>query len=111
MQWQLEASPHAAGVAVLVYGLVGVFGAARFGRDTAGDILVNTWLGGRAEGFLDLAVTAYLAISMPPVQVLPHVVRNHHAFLFNGTKVTRQGSALRSPAHVLRRFINLSLLA
>ncbi len=59
----------AAGVAVLVYGLVGVFGAARFGRDTAGDILVNTWLGGRAEGFLDLAVTAYLAISMPPVQV------------------------------------------
>ncbi len=57
------------GVAVLVYGLVGVFGAARFGRDTAGDILVNTWLGGRAEGFLDLAVTAYLAISMPPVQV------------------------------------------
>ena len=53
---------------MLVYGLVGVFGAARFGRDTAGDILVNTWLGGRAEGVLDLAVTAYLAISMPPVQ-------------------------------------------
>jgi hypothetical protein len=53
---------------MLVYGLVGVFGAARFGRDTAGDILVNTWLGGRAEGVLDLAVTAYLAISVPPVQ-------------------------------------------
>ena len=51
-----------------MYGLVGVFGAARFGSDTAGDILVNTWLGGRAEGFLDAAVTCYLAISIPPVQ-------------------------------------------
>lgn len=47
---------------------MGVFGAARFGSDTAGDILVNTWLGGRAEGFLDAAVTCYLAISIPPVQ-------------------------------------------
>ena len=65
-----------AGVAVLVYGLVGVFGAARFGAATAGDILVNTWLGGRAEGVMDAAVVAYLAISMPPVQasiVLLHV--------------------------------------
>lgn len=54
---------------MLVYGLVGVFGAARFGADTEGDILVNSWLGGRSEGVLDFAVMCYLAISMPPIQV------------------------------------------
>lgn len=32
-------------------------------------MLVNEWLGGPAEGFLDLAIAAYLSISVPPMQV------------------------------------------
>lgn len=58
-----------AGVAIAVYGLVGTFGAARYGLATEGDLLVNTWLGGRAEGILDAVLVAYLAISIPPIQV------------------------------------------
>lgn len=59
-----------AGVAVVVYCLVGVFGAARYGLQTEGDLLVNDWVGGgRGEGWLDAAVLVYLAISMPPIQV------------------------------------------
>lgn len=52
-----------------VYGVIGIFGAARYGAKTEGNILVNTWLGGPAEGFLDLAIAAYLSISVPPMQV------------------------------------------
>ena len=52
-----------------VYGVIGVFGAARYGLATQGNVLVNTWLGGRWEGILDLAVAAYLSISVPPMQV------------------------------------------
>lgn len=67
-----------AGVAVVIYGLVGIFGAARYGQHTEGDLLVNDWLGGgRGEGALDAAVVVYLAISMPPIQVCqkpqPHI--------------------------------------
>lgn len=48
------------------YGTMGVFGAARFGQATEGDCLVNTWLGGRREGWMDLAMTLILSISIPP---------------------------------------------
>ncbi len=58
-----------AGIAIAVYGLVGVFGAARYGLATEGDLLVNSWLHGRAEGVLDGVLVAYLAISIPPIQV------------------------------------------
>lgn len=47
--------------------MIGVFAAARYGLDTAGNVLVNTWLGGIPEGVLDLAVGAYLSISIPPI--------------------------------------------
>lgn len=57
--------------AAQVYGVIGVFGAARYGLGTQGNVLVNTWLGGRWEGALDLAVAAYLSISVPPMQVAP----------------------------------------
>lgn len=57
------------GVAPLVYGMLGIFGAARYGAATQGDMLVNTWLSGRAEGILDLATTLYLSISIPPMQM------------------------------------------
>ena len=52
-----------------VYGVIGIFGAARYGDKTQGNILVNRWLGGPAEGVLDLAIAAYLSISVPPMQV------------------------------------------
>ena len=57
------------GVACLMYGTMGIFGAARFGQATEGDCLVNTWLGGRREGWVDLAMALYLSISIPPMQV------------------------------------------
>jgi len=42
-------------VHVQVYGIIGIFGAARYGLATAGNILVNAWLGFSpvAEGALD----------------------------------------------------------
>jgi sodium-coupled neutral amino acid transporter 11 len=61
-------------VATLVYGTLGVFGAARYGLETEGNILVNQWLGGRGEGILDLVMVAYLAISAPIVQVCPGLI-------------------------------------
>ena len=52
-----------------MYGIIGIFGAARYGHETQGDCLVNTWLGGKADGVLDAAMAVYLAISIPPMQV------------------------------------------
>ena len=52
-----------------VYGVIGIFGAARYGLRTEGNVLVNSWLGGRAEGLMDLGIAAYLSISIPPMQV------------------------------------------
>ncbi|KAL3136879.1 hypothetical protein ABBQ32_006491 [Trebouxia sp. C0010 RCD-2024] len=57
------------GVACVMYGTIGVFGAARFGQATEGDCLVNTWLGGQREGWMDLAMTLFLSISIPPMQI------------------------------------------
>lgn len=70
LPWQMEISfAWIAGVAMAVYGLVGIFGAARWGYQTEGDVLVNTWLGGRADGIMSLAMACYLSISVPPMQV------------------------------------------
>ena len=56
-------------VAPLVYGALGIAGAARHGKSTAGSLLANEWLGGgRADGVLDAAAVAYLSISIPPMQ-------------------------------------------
>ena len=41
----------------------------RYGLKTNGNILVNAWLGGRADGALNAVIAAYLAISIPPMQV------------------------------------------
>lgn len=57
-----------------MYGIIGTFGAARYGDRTQGNILVNQWLGGPAEGVLDLAIAAYLSISVPPMQVVSHSI-------------------------------------
>lgn len=56
-------------VANVVFGVLGFFGAARYGLDTQGNVLVNAWIGGRGEGVLDLVMTAYLAVSAVIVQV------------------------------------------
>ena len=77
-----------------VYGVIGVFGAARYGAATEGNILVNSWLGGSAEGILDLAIAAYLSISVPPVQA-----RSHHAMttLFRVTSLVTHWTSHRCP--------------
>ena len=63
-----------------MYGTMGVFGAARFGQATEGDCLVNTWLGGRREGWVDLAMALYLSISIPPMLV------SHHTACYSTTR-------------------------
>jgi sodium-coupled neutral amino acid transporter 11 len=55
------------GIALAAYSIVGIFGAARWGLATQGDILVNKWLPGRGSGFLDAAMTIYLSVSMAPM--------------------------------------------
>lgn len=65
-----------------VYLVIGIFGAARYGDATAGDILVNTWLGGFPEGLLDLAMGAYLSMSIPPISVCPSRVWMPHVPVF-----------------------------
>jgi len=56
-----------AGVAYLVYAVVGIFAAARFGLATEGDVLVNEWLPGRWDGALSAGMAVYLAISAAPM--------------------------------------------
>jgi hypothetical protein len=53
-----------------VYAAVGVFGAARWGLATKGDVLVNDWLqSDRARGALDAGMALYLSISMAPMAI------------------------------------------
>jgi len=56
-------------IAFGVYGIVGIFGAARWGLKTKGDILMNKWLPGRATGVLDASMAIYLSISMAPMAI------------------------------------------
>jgi len=69
------------GIALATYVLLGFFGAARYGKDTAGDLLMNEWLPHEYSGYLDAAMAAYLAISMAPIVVtmrymLESIVKN-----------------------------------
>lgn len=57
------------GIAFVFYAVIGIFGAARWGTDTQGDILVNSWLPGRQAGFLDAGMAVYLSISMAPMAI------------------------------------------
>lgn len=57
------------GVAVAMYGSVGIFGAGLFGQETAGDILVNPILEGRLQmAALYALMVVYLAVSMTTTQ-------------------------------------------
>lgn len=51
------------GIAFVAYGAL-IFGAARWGLATQGDVLMNEWLSGKARGWLDAGVAVYVAISM-----------------------------------------------
>lgn len=57
------------GIAMAVYGIMGIAAAARYGMNTQGNVLVNSWLGGLPEGLLDAVMAVYLSISIPPMQV------------------------------------------
>ena len=56
-------------IAYLAYCIVGVFGAARWGLATEGDVLINKWLPERASGVLNAAMAIYLSISMAPMAI------------------------------------------
>ena len=66
------------GIAMAVYGVMGIFASARYGLQTQGNVLVNQWLGGAAEGVLDAVMMVYLSISIPPMQVRQHHPTQHH---------------------------------
>lgn len=78
-----------AGVACVMYGTIGIFGAARYGQQTEGDCLVNTWLGGRKEGWIDLAMAFYLSISIPPMQVCPCCPVMQHLLTIRSWRLTQ----------------------
>lgn len=67
MLHSMHPHPTPAVVASLVYAVVGVFAAARYGLSTQGDVLVNQWLPGRWDGALDGLVAIYLSLSMVPM--------------------------------------------
>lgn len=56
-------------VAFCVYAVVGIFAAARWGLETEGDCMVNSWLPGRWAGVLDFGMAVYLSISMAPMAI------------------------------------------
>eukprot|EP00951_Prasinocladus_malaysianus_P015910 scaffold122973_cov52-Prasinocladus_malaysianus.AAC.2 len=53
-------------ICTVVYGTVGVFGAARYGSETKGDILENNLVRGKLAVVLVAAVAAYLAVCAGP---------------------------------------------
>lgn len=55
------------GVALAVYVIIGLAAAARYGKSTASDVLLNEWAGGLWDGILDLAIVFYLALSIVPI--------------------------------------------
>ena len=48
---------HVAGIAFVVYALIGFFGAADFGSNTQGNILENDLGGGAGQGVLNIAMS------------------------------------------------------
>ncbi|KAL0039724.1 hypothetical protein WJX77_006100 [Trebouxia sp. C0004] len=59
---------HVTGIAFVVYALIGFFGAADFGSNTQGNVLENDLGGGAGQGVLNIAMSLYLALSLPPVE-------------------------------------------
>lgn len=49
-------------MAYVVYAVIGVFAAARYGLSTEGDVLVSPWLPGRWDGVLSASMTFYLSV-------------------------------------------------
>ena len=73
------------GVALVVYTYVGAMGAAAFGADTQGDIMMNRVVGGIAgshqrwaSGAFVILMLVYLAVSIPPLVI---TLRSYVAFI------------------------------
>ncbi|KAI3429787.1 hypothetical protein D9Q98_010100 [Chlorella vulgaris] len=56
-----------AGVAYVIYAVMGFFAASRYGLRTEGDVLVNSWLPARWDGVLDALMVLYLSVCMAPI--------------------------------------------
>ena len=62
---------HCIGTGIIVYWVVGFFGASRFGNtdDNTGNILQSPLGGnGKAQGALNIIYTVYLVLSTPPFE-------------------------------------------
>lgn len=55
------------GPGVIIYGMLGFFGAAAYGADTEGNVLNNKWGNKYVQVCLNLAIAMYLALSLPAV--------------------------------------------
>ncbi|XP_057861373.1 uncharacterized protein LOC131069823 isoform X2 [Cryptomeria japonica] len=57
------------GISFIVYAIIGLFGAARYGDQTSDNILQNRWMGGGiGQGILNLSISLYLALSVPMLE-------------------------------------------
>lgn len=67
-------------IAFAAYVAIGFFGAARYGKSTEGDILLNQWLPDKYTGYLEAAVAVYLSISMAPIVITMRYVHRRHSY-------------------------------
>jgi Transmembrane amino acid transporter protein len=80
------------GVALVTYSYVGVMGAAAFGADTQGDVMMNHLLPGRSIGTVFvLLMLVYLASSIPPLVI---TLRSYIDFIVAGASPRFQWSRL-----------------
>lgn len=57
------------GISFVIYAIIGLFGAARYGAQTSDNILENKWMGGGiGQGILNLSIYLYLALSVPMIE-------------------------------------------
>ena len=78
-------------VCFIIYFLLGLFGAARWGTNTNNNLLVNQWGPPAYQGILNILLGIYLALTNPPlVYPVAHILRVRRA-------IARQ---LEDPAHL-----------
>ena len=88
-------------ICFIIYFVLGFFGAARWGRATDGNLLVNAWGPPAYQGVLNILLGTYLAVTNPPlVYPIAHVLRVRCPSLI----------CLHANASVTTRFGLLSLL-
>ena len=63
-------------ICFIIYFVMGFFGAARWGLETDGNLLLNGWGPAGYQGILDILLGIYLALTNPPlVYPVAHVFR------------------------------------